>query len=115
MADFGITAEQFERDREIIAKSLRLMDLHGQPGAAREASVEAGTAYRSMERRHQAEERERFLARHNADHHAALCGEASYELTKLTRERPQLFESTPGSPPRLRGLLDDQAKTDATP
>ena len=100
LAILVIDRERFEEDRRIIAKALKLQELHGQQASANKARVEAYDAYRQMERQHKEEEHRLFMARHRAESHSNGCSEADYLLTKLRRQRPQLFAE--GEPVALR-------------
>ncbi len=101
-----ITPDQVRRDREIVARACQLEELWGSRERAAEARREAFAAYKEMEERHKAEEKDLFTARVRAEGRSRQCYNANHRLETLSLERPQLFARNgpinAQNPPRLR-------------
>lgn len=100
LASLGITAERAADDRELLVRALELQEHHDDLQVANTRQRETREAYKALEQRHKAEEREAWMVQRRAAGYASTCAEASYALVKLARQRPEFFDGN--AVPRLR-------------
>jgi len=100
MMDLELTPQAVESDMEIVRAARQKESWHEQLAEAGNALTAASEAYHATEKRHREEERDAFRQLNRAIGHHDSCSNAAYELTKLARRQPLLFQD--GNPPRLR-------------
>ena len=106
MHRLGLTRDDVQSDVEVIAEVCRLTDLHVDRFKARDEMAKSCVDHQKARKQAQESERTAWRTMRRARDYHGQCSGADYEILKLARQCPRLFDQST-NPPTVRITTDD--------